>query len=82
MNGVLGLYDVVKANAVAFQQLFVSGNSTMCRTSFKRLLKYAYSEVGDNNRQKEQDTVYAWEMLLQTIEGSPKSNLDCYFFIW
>lgn len=70
-DSVLNLHKVIVANASRFQSLFTHDPAEFCltRRSFKALFRYMYSDEGSNKRRQESETVYAWEMLLQDIEG-------------
>jgi hypothetical protein len=71
LNCVFRLYDLVKSNSVSFQPLFVKQTGKeLGRNEFKSLLQYKFSDIGSNKKQLEDETVYAWEMLLQDMQGN------------
>ena len=70
MNDVSGFWDrIVLKHSKVFQELFCSKSEPLCKTSFEALVTVHYSEVGSNQRHKEDETVYAWELFLLDIEG-------------
>jgi len=70
MNSVLNVFDAIKSYADAFQPLFTSGGSTpLTFQEFRQLCSWAYSEPGSNKRKLEEETAYAWEVMLQAIAG-------------
>jgi len=69
LNDVLGVCDVVRANATAYLPLFVSAPIPLTRTAFSRLCVTEHSAEGSNNFTAEEDTMYAWEEFLLNVKG-------------
>jgi len=65
MNDVLGMFDVVAANAEAYMPLFVHCDEALTRAAFERR-----SAEGSNKAIQEEDTLYSWEMFLLNVEGA------------
>ena len=70
MNDVLGMFDVVAANAAAYMPLFVHADEPLTRAAFKRLCTISRSPEGSNKAVEEEDTLYSWEMFLLNVEGA------------
>ncbi|XP_070550508.1 G2/M phase-specific E3 ubiquitin-protein ligase-like [Ptychodera flava] len=83
MNAVGKLFDIVKENHTPFTTLFTSHDIVMTRHHFKSLYKIEWSVEGSNNREKEEETVYAFETYLQEVEEKkhPVSLEDILVFI-
>ena len=69
MNKVNGLFGRIKANPLLYEELFVDRRS-LRMAEFMEICTYVRSDEGTNKRQKEDETIYAWELLLLSIEGN------------
>jgi len=70
MNAFGNLWDLVRNNWIAFLPCFTNMRSPLTKSSFKAIFKYEYSPRGTNHREKEEDTIYSWELVLNIIEGT------------
>ncbi|KAK5918883.1 hypothetical protein CgunFtcFv8_022826 [Champsocephalus gunnari] len=68
MNGFGNLWDLVRNNWIAFLPCFTDMRTPLTKSSFKAIFKYEYSPRGTNHREKEEDTIYSWELVLNLIE--------------
>ncbi|XP_034072356.1 uncharacterized protein LOC117546280 isoform X2 [Gymnodraco acuticeps] len=68
MNAFGNLWDLVRNNWIAFVPCFTNMRTPLTKSSFKAILKYEYSPRGTNHREKEEDTIYSWELVLNLIE--------------
>ncbi|KAI9535788.1 hypothetical protein NQZ68_040450 [Dissostichus eleginoides] len=64
MNAFGNLWDLVRNNWIAFLPCFTNMRTPLTKSSFKAILKYEYSPRGTNHREKEEDTIYSWELVL------------------
>jgi len=74
LNDVLGVCEVICANATAYLPLFVSAPVPLTRTAFTRLCVTERSTEGiqfqlNYNFRAEEVTLYAWEVFLLNVEG-------------
>jgi len=84
MNDVLGMFDIVSANAMAYMPLFVYTTTPLTRAAFKHLCVAKRSADGSNKAETENDTLYAWEVFLLNVEGMTASCHDdvCTLTAW
>ncbi|KAJ4934403.1 hypothetical protein JOQ06_007198, partial [Pogonophryne albipinna] len=68
MNAFGKLWDLVRNNWIAFLHCFTNMRTPLTKSSFKAIFKYEYSPRGTNHREKEEDTIYSWELVLNLIE--------------
>ncbi|KAJ4935254.1 hypothetical protein JOQ06_016790 [Pogonophryne albipinna] len=68
MNAFGNLWDLVRNNWIAFLPCFTNMRTPLTKSSFKAIFKYEYSPRGTNHREKEEDTIYSWELVLNLIE--------------
>ncbi|KAF3844587.1 hypothetical protein F7725_007750 [Dissostichus mawsoni] len=68
MNAFGNLWDLVRNNWIAFLPCFTNMRTPLTKSSFKAILKYEYSPRGTHHREKEEDTIYSWELVLNIIE--------------
>ncbi|KAJ4938542.1 hypothetical protein JOQ06_003155 [Pogonophryne albipinna] len=68
MNAFGKLWDLVRNNWIAFLHCFTNMRTPLTKSSFKAIFKYEYSPRGTNHREKEEDTIYSWELILNLIE--------------
>ncbi|KAJ4926028.1 hypothetical protein JOQ06_008213 [Pogonophryne albipinna] len=68
MNAFGKLWDLVRNNWIAFLPCFTNMRTPLTKSSFKAIFKYEYSPRGTNHREKEEDTIYSWELVLNLIE--------------
>ncbi|KAK3725848.1 hypothetical protein QZH41_020584 [Actinostola sp. cb2023] len=68
LNDVGGLWNLIQLNAEEFYSLFTFVPTEMSRSAFKSLCKIDWSPVGSNKRQREDATIYCWELFLKQIE--------------
>ncbi|CAB1436490.1 unnamed protein product [Pleuronectes platessa] len=71
MNAFRELWDIIKANWIAFLTLFTNMQEPLSKEAFKAIFLYTYSSSGSNNREAEEDTIYCWEMVLNMIQACP-----------
>ncbi|KAL7377198.1 hypothetical protein ABVT39_023665 [Epinephelus coioides] len=69
MNSCGRLWDTVKRHWKAFQKVFTQEQGPLTRSAFRALFKVQWSDEETNHRDAEEDTVFSWECLLNTIEG-------------
>ena len=69
INDVLSLYDVIRANALAYMPLFVTSQEPLTWHELRRLCVFERSADGSNKSAQEADTMYAWEKLLLSVEA-------------
>ena len=70
VNAFGELWDIVKANWIAFLPLFTNMQEPLSKEAFKAIFVYSFSSRGSNHREAEEDTIYCWEMVLNMIEGT------------
>ena len=68
LNKVCGLWDVIKSDPLPWVDVFCT-TKELTRSFFLDEVEIQYSAEGSNRRQKEEDTVYDWEIFLKDIEG-------------
>ncbi|KAI9541253.1 hypothetical protein NQZ68_032257 [Dissostichus eleginoides] len=68
MNAFGNLWDLVRNNWIAFLPCFTNMRTLLTKSSFKAIFKYEYSPRGTNHREKEEYTIYSWELVLNIIE--------------
>jgi len=69
LNSIFGLFDIIKGNAHAFKPLFIYSGTSLSLSTSRHLFCWTFSEAGSNSYTKEQETAYAWEVMLQAIDG-------------
>ncbi|KAK5913380.1 hypothetical protein CgunFtcFv8_007918 [Champsocephalus gunnari] len=68
MNVFGNLWDLVRNSWIAFLPCFTDTRTPLTKSSFKAIFKYEYSPRGTNHREKEEATIYSWELVLNLIE--------------
>lgn len=69
MNSCGRLWDTVKRHWKAFQKVFTHEEGPLTRLAFRELFSVQWSDEGTNHRDAEEETMFSWEILLNTIEG-------------
>jgi len=76
MNEVGRLWEIITENHASFEKLFCHCPKQLTKDDIDSLCDYNFSEEGSNSRTAEEETVYAWEVFLEAIEGTIiKSNI-------
>ncbi|XP_048035991.1 G2/M phase-specific E3 ubiquitin-protein ligase-like [Megalobrama amblycephala] len=73
INSCGSLWQTVENNWMAFKPLFTNTQKPLTRNEFKDLLVVNWSDEGSNHRQIEEDTIFAWECLLNSIQEKETS---------
>ncbi|KAL0993874.1 hypothetical protein UPYG_G00115040, partial [Umbra pygmaea] len=68
LNAWGNLWEVVKANYIAFQPVFTDMPVPLTRHCLKSMFKVNYSTRGTSRREQEEDTIFSWEVFLQMVE--------------
>ncbi|XP_076142999.1 G2/M phase-specific E3 ubiquitin-protein ligase-like [Alosa pseudoharengus] len=68
MNICGNLWSQVERNWVAFLPIFTNTSGEMSLSSFKGLYKMSWSPQGSNQRRREEETMFGWEMFLIAIQ--------------
>ena len=69
MNDVGGMWDLIRDNSTLFCPLFCQVQSPLRKEDMDNITHYNFSEVGSNAKKLEDESVYAWEVFLQEVEG-------------
>lgn len=67
MNEIGGLGDIVMSNAKVFDEILSDEVDDLTLVAFNKLYRACYSEVGSNRREKEQQTMYSFELFIQDL---------------
>ena len=70
MNDVGDMWGLITKNADTFQPLFCHLSKPLSKREMDNIIRYDYSGLGSNSRMFEDETVYAWELFLEGIEGN------------
>lgn len=70
MNSCGNLWQIVEKNWKVFLPLFTNKQKELTRDEFRALFTICWSEEGSNLREKEEDTIFCWELLLNSIQGN------------
>ncbi|XP_046856273.1 uncharacterized protein LOC124449400 isoform X2 [Xenia sp. Carnegie-2017] len=70
INDVGGLLDTIKTHSHEFKPLFTELPKKFSRESFKAIYEIEWSLKGSNNRIKEDEAIYCWEIFLNKIEDN------------
>ena len=67
----LEFYTLMKSNSEEMRELFLHtfSSSMITMQKLKEIIYINYSEDGSNDKKKEEDTVYAFELFLQDCSG-------------
>nr|XP_055028865.1 G2/M phase-specific E3 ubiquitin-protein ligase-like [Misgurnus anguillicaudatus] len=68
MNSCGNLWKVVERNWKAFLPVFTNQQKPLSREDFRALFTISWSEEGSNLKDKEEDTIFCWELLLNKIQ--------------
>lgn len=68
MNMVGGFGDIVFENYAVFQTVLGNNQSKLTSNIIKANYKVNFSEAGSNNKEKELETIYCFELFLQDLE--------------
>lgn len=76
----LEFYTIMKSNSEEVRGLFLHmlSNSMVTMQKIKEIIHINYSEDGSNDKRKEEDTMYAFELFLQDCSGI-KNGVHVYF---
>ena len=80
MNTCGNLWHQVERNWIAFLPIFTSTSREMSLPSFKGLYKISWSPQGSNQREREEETMFGWEMFLIAIQGASNVPPLCVLF--
>ncbi|XP_073712730.1 G2/M phase-specific E3 ubiquitin-protein ligase-like [Misgurnus anguillicaudatus] len=69
MNSCGNLWKVVERNWKVFLPVFTNQQKPLSREDFRALFTISWSEEGSNLKDKEEDTIFCWELLLNKIQG-------------
>ena len=69
MNEVGQFWEIIRDNHEVFKPLFCHSPKQLTKNVIDSLCTYCYSDQGSNRRAVEEQTVYAWELFLEAIEG-------------
>ncbi|KAL7855834.1 hypothetical protein AOLI_G00194380 [Acnodon oligacanthus] len=69
MNSCGKLWENVERYWNAFQCLFTHTEGPLTRAAFRCLFDVIWSDEGTNNKEAEEDTVFAWECLPNSVQG-------------
>ena len=69
VEGLGPLWEKVKRNPGTASELFIHSYKPLTMADVKKLYIVEYSPQGSNNRIKEEDTVYSFEIFLQNCQG-------------
>ncbi|MEQ2158334.1 hypothetical protein AMECASPLE_036482 [Ameca splendens] len=65
------LWETVKNSWRVFQKLFTKGEELLLtRAEFKALYDVNWSDIGSNGRDAEEDTMFSFQSILNTIAGT------------
>ncbi|ROI15246.1 G2/M phase-specific E3 ubiquitin-protein ligase [Anabarilius grahami] len=68
MNSCGNLWQIVEKNWKVFLPLFTNEQKGLTRDEFRALFTICWSEEGSNLREREEDTIFCWELLLNSIQ--------------
>ncbi|MES9884713.1 MAG: hypothetical protein ABW185_28035 [Sedimenticola sp.] len=69
LEEVFGLWTVMKQHPDVCLPLLSFVPQALSKRQFGELFKTAFSSIGSNRRRQEEETIYAWEMFLQDVDG-------------
>ncbi|XP_061175742.1 G2/M phase-specific E3 ubiquitin-protein ligase-like [Saccostrea echinata] len=81
----LGFYTLMKSNSEEIRGLFLHAlsNSMLTMQKLKEIIQINYSEDGSNDKKREEDTMYAFELFLQDCsEDTSEINLNMLLAFW
>lgn len=81
----LEFYTIMKSNSEEVRGLFLHmlSNSMVTMQKIKEIIHINYSEDGSNDKRKEEDTMYAFELFLQDCsEDTSEINLNMLLAFW
>ena len=67
MNEIGSFGDIVLSKTKVFDEILSDEVDELTLQSFKKLYKVCYSEVGSNSREREEQTMYSFELFLQDL---------------
>lgn len=70
IQDVTGLWNTIKTHPQQFEILFTATLLPISRTVMKDLTHIEWSEQGSNQKNKEDETIYCWEIFLRDVEGT------------
>ncbi|KAI9532706.1 hypothetical protein NQZ68_029272 [Dissostichus eleginoides] len=66
------LWETVASHWKAFLPHFTHADGSLTRADFRSLFKVVWSDEGTNRREMEEDTMFSWECLLNSVQvGMP-----------
>ncbi|XP_051983766.1 G2/M phase-specific E3 ubiquitin-protein ligase-like isoform X1 [Xyrauchen texanus] len=68
MNSCGNLWQIVEKNWKVFLPLFTNEQKELTRDDFRALFTICWSEEGSNLREMEEDTIFCWELLLNSVQ--------------
>ncbi|XP_076866557.1 uncharacterized protein LOC143517694 isoform X2 [Brachyhypopomus gauderio] len=68
INSCGKLWETVERYLKAFQCLFTHTEEQLTRAAFRCLFDIFWSDEGANNKEAEEDTIFAWECLLNSVQ--------------
>ena len=69
INSCGKLWETVERYWSTFQCLFTHTEGPLTRAAFRCLFDVIWSDEGTNNKEAEEDTMFAWECLLNSVQG-------------
>lgn len=77
IQDVRGLWNTIKRHPKQFEILFTSTVSPISCDLLKELTEIEWSEQGSNHKNKEDETIYCWEVFLKDVQdGNVNSNIN------
>ncbi|MED6256394.1 hypothetical protein ATANTOWER_025181 [Ataeniobius toweri] len=77
------LWETVKTSWKTFQKLFTKGDEPLTRAEFKALYDVNWSDKGSNRRDAEEETMFSFESILNTIEeGRAPISFEDILVFW
>ncbi|MEQ2168770.1 hypothetical protein GOODEAATRI_018174 [Goodea atripinnis] len=77
------LWETVKTSWRTFQKLFTKGDEALTRAEFKALYDVNWSDQGSNRRDAEEETMFSFESILNTIEeGRAPISFEDILVFW
>ncbi|XDV31700.1 hypothetical protein PO909_002663 [Leuciscus waleckii] len=70
MNSCGNLWKIVEKSWKVFLPVFTNQQRGLTREDFRSLFTVCWSEAGSNLREKEEDTIFCWELFLNKIQAS------------